>query len=344
MVAHAIQDRRGNSAVQLIAVLIAAISLLCLFFGKALISLILMVASLVAGLIWEKITRPPTNNAANFLIQFRSMSPPRPVLVCLGDSLTHGKVSDNWIVKIAPRVAQKMRFEPPKPGDFQDPVWVVNAGQNSITTFVVLQERLRAALACYPDYIVLMIGTNDVLSVYSPMASRDKVSTFNLPEPPSIQGFRRDLVAILDFLTKASPKTEVGVCTLPPMGENLAGPANKLIKEANEIIHSAVDTHAANGKVSLIEVGERFQSEIVSKNEGGKKALDVSLMVPLQVVQAPLHHLLGLSWKSMTGLSSGCILHDALHFNEDAGDIMADLVTEWLFQKNVHKAIAVKQF
>ncbi|CAB9506966.1 GDSL-like Lipase/Acylhydrolase [Seminavis robusta] len=343
MVANALQDRRGVDFARNVAIVAGVVAIICLVLGAPLAALILMVVGFSAGMTWEVITRPPPNNPAHFLKRFRELSPPRPVLVCLGDSLTHGRVSDNWTVKIPPRVAAKMKFDQPAPGDFQDPVWVVNAAQNSITSWTVMRERLQSALACYPDYIIVMIGTNDVLSIYSPMACRDKVKTFLLPEAPTMAGFRRNMTEIVDFLTKASPKTEVGLCTLPPFGENLGSEGNKLVKEANEIVHSIVDSHTSD-KVSVLEIGERLQSQIVQRNDGGKKAMEPMMMMPLQAVQAPLHSLLGASWNSMTFMSSGCILHDTLHINEDGGDVIADVVTEWLFQKNIHKAIAVKQF
>lgn len=340
MAVHALQDRRGVNIVRTLAIIFGVVGLICLGVGAYVAALILVLLSALAAFVWEQITRPPVNNPSHFLKRFRELSPPRPVLVCLGDSLTHGKVSDNWTTKIPAQIAAKMKFDPPKEQDFMDPVWVVNAGQNSITSWVVLQERLQSAMACYPDYLMIMIGTNDVLSMFSPVASKDKVKAFNLPEAPSMPVLRRNLAAIVEFITKASPKTEIGLCTLPPMGENLGSPANKLIKEANAIIHSFQDT----GKCTVLEVGERLQSEIVQKNQGGKNAPSPMMMGVFLMICTPLHYLFGISWKAMTFLSKGSISHDALHLNEDGGDVVVDVVVEWLFLKNIHKAIAVKQF
>lgn len=330
------------TAAQYIAIALGIVSFFFFFLSMTLMALVLMILSFVTTLTWERLTRPPTNNATRFLTKFRMMSPTRPVLVCLGDSLTHGAMSDSWTARIAPKVAERMKFEKPEPGDFQSPVWVVNAGQNSITSWVILQERLQACMACYPDYIVIMIGTNDVLAVCSPSAANAQIRDFHLPEPPTMENFRRNLSAIMDFLTKASPKTEIGVCTLPPIGEDLSSSTNKLIKEANQIVHSVAD--AATDKVSVLPVGERIQNEIVSKNLGGKHAMSPAMMTPLAIINAPLHCLLGVTWDALTALSSGSVFHDTLHFNERGGDIIADVVTEWLFTKNIHKAIAVKQF
>lgn len=340
MAANALQDRRGINIARHLAVVFGAFSLICLAFGSSLAALILMIAAVLTALTWELITRPPINNPAHFLKRFRELSPPRPVLVCLGDSLTHGRVSDDWTVKVPARIAAKMKFDPPEKADFMDPLWVVNAGQNSITSWVVLNERLQSALACYPDYVMVMIGTNDVLAMYSPMASRDKVKAFKLPEAPSMTVLQQNIKGILEFISKASPKTEIGLCTLPPLGENLGSPGNKLVKQVNEMIHSFQDF----GNCTVLEVGERLQSEIVTKNNGGKKAADPMMMMVYSAISCPLHYFLGVPWKAFSFLSGGSIMHDAIHLTEDGGDVVADVVVEWLFLKNIHKAIAVKQF
>ena len=185
-----------------------------------------------------------------------------------------------------------------------------------------------------------MVGTNDVLSMYSPLVSRAKVKEFQLPEAPSMAILQQNIKGILEFITKASPKTEVGLCTLPPLGENLGSAGNKLVKEANEIIHSFQDC----GNCTVLEVGERLQSEIVRKNNGGKNAADPMMMVFYAAICCPLHYFLMIPWKAFPTLSGGSIMHDAVHLTEDGGDIVADVILEWLFLKNVHKAIAVKQF
>lgn len=324
------------------AFLLVTLGILSIFFVNAAFGMILILFGIITGLQWELATRPPSNNPGCFLRRFRELSPVRPVLVCLGDSLTHGTMSDNWIPKIPPRVAHKMKFDEPEASDFMDPIWIVNAGQNSITSWTVLQERLQSAVACYPDYILIMVGTNDVISMYSPAASADKVRTWNLPESPSMPGFKRNMTAMVEWLSKSSPKTEIGLCTLPPLGEELTSPANKLIKEANEVIHEIGDN--AGEKVTVLQVGERMQDEIAKNNNGGRGSMKVDMMVPLATILAPLHLSFGVPLNALSGITKNCILSDCVHLNEQGGEIMADVVCQWLFMKNVHKAIAVKQF
>jgi hypothetical protein len=85
-----------------------------------------------------------------------------PMLLCLGDSLTHGSCSASFTPEIPLQLSQKLCLplsEHPH-RSFADPLWVVNAGQNSITSHTVLQERLAPTLqAIYPDYVLILIGT-----------------------------------------------------------------------------------------------------------------------------------------------------------------------------------------
>lgn len=337
-----VQDRRGVNFARNLAGLMAAISLFSFIFVSALVGLLCMGLAIFIAISWEMVTRPPINNPGAFLKRFREMSPVRPVLVCVGDSLTHGTLSDNWIPKVPPKIAEKMKFDKPQPSDFMDPVWIVNNGQNAITSYTVLQSRLQSTMACYPDYVLLMIGTNDVLSMYSPAARADKVSTWGLPEAPSMDGFRRNIKGIVDFLVQASNKTQIGLCTLPPLGEELSSPANKLIKEANEIIHEVGES--AGDNVMVLQVGERMQDEIAKNNNGGKGSMKPEMMAPLMMLFTPLYLFLGVPLKALSGIAKNCVLSDCVHLNESGGDIMADVVCEWLFMKNIHKAIAVKQF
>jgi len=302
MAVHALQDRRGVNLPRNFGIVFGVLAFAALAAGYSFVALFNLLVAMMSIYLWERITRPPVNNPAHFLKRFRELSPPRPVLVCLGDSLTHGRVSDDWTRKIPSKIATKMKFDRPEQRDFMDPVWVVNAGQNSITSWVILQERLQAALACYPDYILIMIGTNDVLAMNSPIVSNDKVASFDLPDPPSMAGLERNLRGIVDFISKASPKTEIGLCTLPPMGEDLTSPVNKLVKQANEIIHALSDE---DGTCTTVQVGEGLQNQIIQKKNRQERATSAAtsspmMMVILMMVQAPLHFLFGVSWNVLT--------------------------------------------
>ena len=84
---------------------------------------------------------------------------------------------------------------------------------------------------------------------------------------------------------------------------------------------------------------------INQRNNGGKGAGSIDKFAVVAAIMNVMHHFLGVSWNAMSGpLGGNCVLSDNLHLNEDGGEIVSDAVVEWLFRKNIHKAIAVKQF
>jgi hypothetical protein len=81
---------------------------------------------------------------------------PQKVLVCLGDSITHGRCSDDWVQRVRGRVTGE---------DWE----VVNAGINGDTAWNMLQ-RLADVIACQPDAVCILCGTNDISADANPAA------------------------------------------------------------------------------------------------------------------------------------------------------------------------------
>ena len=93
-----------------------------------------------------------------------------PVVVFLGDSITHGHVCGNFVDATCKRLLN--RWAP------------VNAGVNSQCTHNML-ARLDRVLACRPAVVVIMAGTNDVKGMYNAEWGAASVVSQRLPAPPS---------------------------------------------------------------------------------------------------------------------------------------------------------------
>lgn len=184
----------------------------------------------------EASSRPAASSPARLLAHLKNIGPVQPkppTLVCLGDSLTHGAVSANWVHVIRRTFSStnyKVLFEA------EANLWVVNAGQNNICSWTVSQERLDRALTCNPEFVILWIGTNDIRSIYKNIWSWQMVHMWNLPEDPSLDGLEQNVRTMLQRLLDRSPKVKhIALCTLPPMGEDLTHPANRIVKAANSL-------------------------------------------------------------------------------------------------------------
>jgi lysophospholipase L1-like esterase len=304
------------------------------------IALAFFMANTVAFIALEGISAAPANEARSFLYFIRhNLSPKRsPVLVCLGDSLTHGTVSHSYTVDVPTQVAATLAKEPPKANSlFADPLWVVNCGQNFITTHTIWRERLTKALDCHPDYIFLLIGTNDMLGIYTPQYGKFIQNINELPEALSMATFTRNFHGILQHIAQASPMTQVGVATLPPLGEDMRSAPNKLIREANAIIEQACQQ--AGDKFTVIPLFDRFESILEKEGRRGRGS---------SIVAFAVNGFLYALFKGMIKLNTlgkvwgNSLLHDGIHMNERAAEECVDLIVDWLVSKGLAKAIAVK--
>jgi lysophospholipase L1-like esterase len=334
-------DRRGFTLWLNSLMGLGVVALLLLVLQKWTLGLALLLFSGLSFIALEAASTPPANQPKSFqyFVRCNISSRRRPVLVCLGDSLTHGTCSANYIPDIPMQLTAALAMEPPKRSIFADPLWVVNCGQNHITTHTILRERLNKALDCHPDYILLLIGTNDMRGTYNKNWGKQVKYINELPEVPSLPTFQRNLAGILSYIQQASPVVHVGLCTLPPMGEDLKSPANQLIRQANRMIEDLAREYG--DRCTLIPLFDRFET-ILEKQ--GKRTSSLALSPLLAVCMTALYQWLPgmISWNTLGGLVSHHLLTDGIHLNERARDELVALIVDWLVNAGVAKAIAVK--
>lgn len=316
-------------------------SVLLMLFYSWKIGLALGLFSCINFISFEAMTARPDNNPSAFSSWARTRDHRRPVLLCLGDSLMHGNCSASITPEIPVKLCAALGLPTPDYGvTFSDPVWIVNAGQNSITSHTILHERLNTALNVYPDYILIMIGTNDLRAMYSPRECKVVMRHNELPEAPSMHVLERNITGIIHFIREASPKVEIGLCTLPPMGEDLQSASNKLVREANALIERVAV--AAGEKVTLIPVFAELESVLEKQRKRWSMPFDYWLIAA--ALLNPMFHLMTMvaTWNLLSKPLGFVVLADGLHLNERGRDVVVDLVVDWLTRRNVAKAIAVK--
>ena len=215
----------------------------------------------------------------------------------------------------------------------------MNAGQNFITSETVLQERLKYALQVFPDYIVIMIGTNDVLAMTGEPFKTVIPIINKLSKSPSLDSYESNLKGIIKVIQEQSPMTQVGLCTLPPIGEDLRSKRNEWIRRANDIVNNVAET--SGDRVSSIPVYNQMESFLEKHRSGFNLPLMFSYAMALWM--NPVFHLTPFaSWNLLSRPLGLQLLSDGIHLNERGRDIVADAIVDWLMTKNVTKAIAVK--
>jgi acyl-CoA thioesterase-1 len=333
-------DRRFFGPLLKLNLLSLVVSLIFLFFYNWKWGLAWFLAAAISFITMEAVSSPPANRIEVFKEWERRQPNRAPVLACLGDSLTHGNCSASITPEIPRALSRKLGLDPPKSRRlFSDPLWVLNAGQNGITSQTILQERLSPTLSCRPDYVMIWIGTNDVRAIYSKAMEMEVTIVNGLDQPPTMRLLSQNIKQILNFTRQASPMCHIGVFTLPPMGEDLHSNANKLVQEANSLIKQAA-AEMADERVLVIDVYQRLEAILEKQRRGFHWSVDwFYLFAPLM---NPLFHMCGISWNTLSKLTGSSCLFDGLHLNEQAATEVVDATVEWLLKSNVAKAIAVK--
>ncbi|MHA1684448.1 MAG: SGNH/GDSL hydrolase family protein, partial [Promethearchaeota archaeon] len=103
------------------------------------------------------IAQPPRNNPVAFLKKFKARDrEDLKIIACIGDSITHGNVSSNYVSMLEKNLNEgSKKYE------------IINAGINSEWAWNV-NQRLDDIIACKPDIITILIGTNDANNVLDP--------------------------------------------------------------------------------------------------------------------------------------------------------------------------------
>lgn len=337
-------DRRGFQTLIYAVLAMIPISLCAVpLLNDWRIGLVMFLLFCISFITLEAVTARPDNNPSSFIRWKRTQDRVRPVLLCLGDSLMHGNGSASITPEIPLKLTNRIGLEPATYGKtFADPLWVVNAGQNHLTSHAVLTERLSHSISSVqPDYICIMVGSNDVRAMYNGSWSSRIVNMNQLPHKPSMQVLETNMTKMLEFIQEASPMAQVGVCTLPPMGEDLKSRSNALVKEANAVIERVVSASTSD-RVAVIPVFDPLESILEKEKRGWTPPVD--MFMPIAMLQNVVFHLTPLkSWNTLSKPFGFHVLSDALHLNERGRDVVVDSIVEWLVEKNITKTIAVKR-
>lgn len=249
--------------------------------------------------------RPPGSPAA-FLRAGRAPGT-HTVVVCIGDSITHGVASGSYVEPLRERLER-------------DGFAVVNGGINGNLAWNVL-HRLDAVIACRPDAVVLLVGTNDVLGTLGPGWESMYRQQQHIPSTPAPDWFRATLAEILRRLA-AETGARVAVLDLPPIGEDLGSATNDRVRAHNAIIREVAAEHGAallplhDGLVALLP-----PDHAPAPFDGTRRLMGAAL-VRRAVLRQP--------WGRISAANGLVLLTDGVHLNDRAAAVVADLVEGWL--------------
>lgn len=230
----------------------------------------------------------------------------RHLVVCAGDSITHGVFTANYVVPLETRLA---------PDGYQ----FVNAGISGQLA-VNLAARLDEIIACDPDAVVVLIGTNDAASGIDPAWERDYISAQKLQQPPTLELFGEQLERIITRL-QAETRARLALIEVPPLGEDLSSRYNADVRRANGFVHATAERHG-------VDVLPLFEQIAALLPEGHRPQLDPTRGFAKRVFLRRVF--LRQSWDRISELSGRIVLADDVHLNDRGAQLLATLVGDWL--------------
>jgi lysophospholipase L1-like esterase len=231
----------------------------------------------------------------------------KKVLVCFGDSNTHGNVSYNWVNDLSSQLT-----------DYQ----IFNAGINSDLTYTLLQ-RIDDVIACKPNFITILIGTNDVNSTMGKIMEKryQDLGRVSKDTSPNFEDFKKNYIEIIRQL-KAKTQAKIAVMSLPVLGEDLAHEANQKADKYSEFVKQL----ATDEQLIYLPVREK-QKEFLQNNPQllKHKFEETYKLLNFSVIN---YYLLGKNWDEISTKHGFQLTPDNLHQNSIAGGMIRDLVKD----------------
>ena len=233
----------------------------------------------------------------------------KEIVICFGDSNTHGNVSYDWVSDLSEELPS-----------FQ----VLNAGLNSDLSFSLL-KRLDDVILCKPDFITIMIGTNDINASYSDKSLKIYVSNGKIlpSEKPSIIAFEKNIKEIIKKFQEET-NAKIALMTLPLMGEDL----NSKINQIADNYSLSIEKIANQSNVSCLQIRQEQKEYLLNNPSFTPYKFEQYFMLLNKSVI--FHYIFGLSWDKISEKHKTKLSPDFLHQNSVAGKMIKDQVLTWI--------------
>jgi len=273
---------------------------------KILIALVIILVLLfcVYRYAFKKAQALPENNPKEF-VKNGGKEPGQKVLVCIGDSITHGRVSYDYVKLVRDDLAPKG-------------IAVVNAGINSETAWNVL-NRVDDIIACNPDYITILIGTNDANGAFSPVVAKRQAKEVGIPQAPDEAWFRENLTKLCETL-KSGTKAKIALLSIPPIGEE---PEHLAFRQAQKFSAVIKDVAQKEG-VTYIPLNEKLTEMLIASGHKPRFSYSPEDLVMYRSIAR--HIFLGQDFEKISEIHGYYLLTDHLHLNGRSARAVADLI------------------
>ena len=237
-------------------------------------------------------------------------SPLTRMVVCLGDSITRGQVSASYVDLLSEKMGK-------------DGLNFINGGVNNDLAYNVLR-RLDDFIDLKPQFVTLLIGTNDILAQHTPYKGLGLRILKNLPRKANFNWYIHNLSEIIRRI-KLWTNAKIGLLSIPVIGEDLHSPAIHVVRKYNV----AVRQIAAQQKISYLPVFERqvkYLKTTRTKPEG-RAYVHFMLMTGVLLAARGLFHV---DYDSFSRAMGYHLVTDGVHFNQQGARLIAEEIEKWL--------------
>lgn len=232
-------------------------------------------------------------------------------IICCGDSLTLGTCSYNYVEDLA-RLLPENEYE------------VVNAGQNSDLAWNVLQ-RLDEVVAVKPDYVVILIGTNDINATLSDENLDGYRRVKGITVRPDLSWYLHTMQEIIGRLKKET-SAQIACVSMPMIGENSMDDVNRMTEE----YALALDNLCRKEKVAYIPFQEQQRVFLGDFPVSDRRGYDAK-RVRWQVTAGAWYKLvLKVRWDTISRWHGYRTLIDGVHINRTSGKMLSNLIYNWI--------------
>jgi lysophospholipase L1-like esterase len=261
------------------------------------------------------IVRLPQNNPKKYMQRASSPSAvQKQKLILVGNSLTHGTLSANYADLLSERLNHDEIL-----------LDVINAGRNGDQAFHTL-NRVTEIIRCRPDFIAILIGTNDAVNSVNLNPTPVFFQRNKFPQLSILALFNSNLHSLVSRL-KAETNANIALLSLPPIGEDLSHPVAKASMSFSKVIQDIAEQLRVE-YLPLHEVMTEYLNRhpIQPKYEFEKRRL--------VFMKSLCKRFLGYSTQKISK-DLGFRLHiDFLHLNRTGASMIADMIEAFLKNHN----------
>lgn len=259
----------------------------------------------IGGYTIYKFSSRPENNPK----KFKGTRKENRIVACLGDSNTQGTMAYNFVNDLAQKMAD-------------DGYDFINAGVNGDLVYNIL-NRLDEVIECHPDYIILLIGTNDILAGLSKANEIKFELKKNLPMKPNEAWFISNLTEVITLL-KQETQAKIAILSLPLISEDTDSIAFKKAIDYSQQIHKI----AINESITYLPLNEWQLKYLEQHRPNPKKEVATSPFAFF--IPSFKHYVLKKPWEEISKEAGLTLTVDTVHQNQVAASMIEQLVRSFL--------------